>query len=230
MGHIQQVRMQRARQRYREEMFPDDKARSFYVDPSGNVIGFTIERADGIVISYNGMTGRFEPFTIYPGDVVINTPPYVYRDGKIIDPEALNTKIEYLYRDADNYKVFNECVIEGLLSEEQKKQILGCRIDGEWFIPHMVGLPGNQFGSWDPESDHPLFELYEHSFEATRLSPTVDVKATDLVTAFDLCNKSNWNESRMKSVSLSERITSAEEKRAKAGIQQRRYDTKKTRR
>lgn len=31
----------------------------------------------------------------------------------------MNTKICYLYRDAGNYKVHNECVIQGELSKEQ---------------------------------------------------------------------------------------------------------------
>lgn len=31
----------------------------------------------------------------------------------------MNTKISYLYRDAYNYKVHNECIIVGELSKEQ---------------------------------------------------------------------------------------------------------------
>ena len=34
----------------------------------------------------------------------------------------MNTKINYLYRDADNYKVRNECVIHGEMTEEQETQ------------------------------------------------------------------------------------------------------------
>ena len=32
----------------------------------------------------------------------------------------MNTKITYLYRDADNYKQFNEVIINGCLTKEQK--------------------------------------------------------------------------------------------------------------
>lgn len=51
----------------------------------------------------------------------------------------MNTKICYLYRDADNYKVHNECVIQGELSKEQIQSILDCCDMGEYFIPRQVG-------------------------------------------------------------------------------------------
>ena len=43
----------------------------------------------------------------------------------------MNTKICYLYRDAGNYKVHNECVIQGELSKEQIQSILDCCDMGE---------------------------------------------------------------------------------------------------
>lgn len=293
MGRIQKMRMEKAKKAFQEEMFPTDKARAFYVDHAGNAMGFKIQREDGFVLSYNGESGRYEPFNVLPLDGAVNLVPYDYQKGKIVDllsdkpynagkhnvcyyaryfcgdfldtisnqeyqglretgelyahdtmnyepvfndkiyphvsesssaqislfgyhydddrrtvPSKAemaaagldlnrNTKIEYLYRDADNYKVRNECVIEGTLTQEQKQQILDCRFDGEWFIPHMVGLPEERFGDWDEQSDHPYFELYYHSFEETYLSPTVPVKAEDLVAAFQSCKKAAWEESKM---------------------------------
>ena len=38
----------------------------------------------------------------------------------------MNTKISYLYRDADNYKKVNECVIAGALTAEQICAIKDC--------------------------------------------------------------------------------------------------------
>ena len=35
----------------------------------------------------------------------------------------MNTKISYLYRDADNYKMHNKCVIAGTLTTEQARTI-----------------------------------------------------------------------------------------------------------
>ena len=85
MGHIQKFRMNRAKRAFKEEMFPNDKSRSFYVDYAGNAIGFTIERVGGGVLSYNGETGRYEPFDVLPKDGAVNIPPYDYKDGKIVD-------------------------------------------------------------------------------------------------------------------------------------------------
>lgn len=36
-----------------------------------------------------------------------------------------NTKLLYLYTDADNYKQWNEAVLEGEITEEQKKHYHG---------------------------------------------------------------------------------------------------------
>ena len=71
----------------------------------------------------------------------------------------MNTKINYLYRDADNYKVHNECVVQGTISAEQIAVILECLDEGEYFIPHLVGLPEKRFDTFDPQVDHPYFEF-----------------------------------------------------------------------
>ena len=43
----------------------------------------------------------------------------------------MNTKIEYLYRDADNYKVWNTCVVCGEITEQQKETIINSLDGGE---------------------------------------------------------------------------------------------------
>ena len=60
MGRIQDMRMNRAKQHFKVEMFPNDKSRSFYVDHAGNAIGFTIERADGNILFYNIYRGSLK--------------------------------------------------------------------------------------------------------------------------------------------------------------------------
>lgn len=105
----------------------------------------------------------------------------------------MNTKISYLYRDASNYKVPNECIVRGLLTEEQTKAILDCR-DGDKFIPSQVGLPEKRFDRFDPEEDTCWFELYESSFEPTDAEPTVDLSVDELVSRF-LSKKDHWESS-----------------------------------
>ena len=87
----------------------------------------------------------------------------------------MNTRIEYLYRDANNYKVGNTAVVAGEISKKDQKYIFGhCLDDDEWFIPHKVGLPEKTFVDlgykYDADADHPYFEL--ESMELTDDQPT----------------------------------------------------------
>ncbi len=102
----------------------------------------------------------------------------------------MNTRILYLYRDADNYKVPNSCVVEGEVTEEQKKSILSSLDDGCYFIPEVVGLPAERFGT-HTESDHSWMELYEDGFQLTAAVPTVDLTIEQVTEAF---RNASWNE------------------------------------
>lgn len=105
----------------------------------------------------------------------------------------MNTKISYLYRDADNYKVLNECVITGTLTAEQARTIRDCCDMGEYFIPRQVGLPERRFDRYGPEADHCWFELDEDSFSETTELPTVALTATELVNRFK-GRRNNWQD------------------------------------
>ena len=86
----------------------------------------------------------------------------------------MNTKISYLYRDADNYKKVNECVFAGALTAEQICAIKDCCDMGEYFIPSQVGLPERRFDRYDP-------------------APTVALTAAELVNRFEEC-RNNWQD------------------------------------
>lgn len=105
----------------------------------------------------------------------------------------MNTKISYLYRDADNYKKVNECVIAGALTAEQICAIKDCCDMGEYFIPSQVGLPERRFDRYDPAVDHCWFELDEDSFSETIEPPTVALTAAELVNRFEEC-RNNWQD------------------------------------
>lgn len=102
-----------------------------------------------------------------------------------------NTRIYYLYRDADNYKVPNECVVQGVLSNEQKAVIMDSLDEGEYFIPAMVGLPERRFDTYDLQADHPFFELSADAFTITDELANVELHVDDLVKAF-AASKGNW--------------------------------------
>lgn len=105
----------------------------------------------------------------------------------------LNTKINYLYRDAYNCKMYNECVINGNLSLKQQKIIFGCLDNGKYFIPSKVGLPEKCFEGWIDDADHIWFELSVDSFEDTDAPANVSITSDELVSAFCQC-KDKWEE------------------------------------
>lgn len=119
------------------------------------------------------------------------TPSIVIRMLRAEDAEkpVQNTRIDYLYRDASNYKVPNTCVVEGVLSEEDINVIIRHLYDantetGEgWFIPKMVGLDGERFSD-ETEDDHPFFELSRNGFSITEDTPDTAITARELVPAF----------------------------------------------
>lgn len=98
----------------------------------------------------------------------------------------MNTKICYLYRDAGNYKVHNECVIQGELSKEQIQSILDCCDMGEYFIPRQVGMPERRFDEYDTEVDHCWFEISEDGFERTNQPANIPLTPRQLVENFAL--------------------------------------------
>lgn len=53
--------------------------------------------------------------------------------------EPVNTRINYLYRDANNFKYSSSVVVEGCLKFQQLKKYLD---EGLYFVPADVGLPG----------------------------------------------------------------------------------------
>ena len=105
----------------------------------------------------------------------------------------MNTKISYLYRDADNYKVHNECVIEGELTEQQIETIMDCCDCGEHFIPGQVGMPERKFDEYDSEADHCWFELSRDGFGQTSRPADISLTAEQLVSNFSAC-KDNWQD------------------------------------
>ena len=103
----------------------------------------------------------------------------------------MNTRIEYMYRDAANYKQNGHWIITGPATEEQVERLrTGCLNDGDgaFFIPDLVGIPPLQ-GDWDDEIDHNYHTLDD-------ILPT-DENADDTRTIEELINdfeERNWEE------------------------------------
>lgn len=100
----------------------------------------------------------------------------------------MNTQFCYLYRDACNYKSFNEIVISGTLDPEQ---ITPCLKDKTFFIPSEVGLDDLQSEEWTVD-DHVWHEI--ENIYATMENPTTNINATQLLEKFRIADENGWNE------------------------------------
>ena len=91
----------------------------------------------------------------------------------------MNTHIQYMYRDASNYKAHqqSDVIVEGELTWSEFKPVLHM---GEMFIPADLDLPElqSQLESYPSVDDHIWHELYE--LEPTEDHPTVEITANEI--------------------------------------------------
>lgn len=104
---------------------------------------------------------------------------------------AINTRLFYIYRDADNYKKLHEAVFAGRMTDDEKKRIIASLDAGEYFFPGPLGLSDERFGSVT-EADHPFFEF--RYFEETTDKPTTDISIAEIVKRFE-DNAHLWKDS-----------------------------------
>lgn len=102
----------------------------------------------------------------------------------------VNTEINYLYRDGENFKFYNRAVLQGELTKELIDEIISCLDGGEYFIPSAVGLPEERFEE-ETDADHRWFELNKSGFNSTQEKPTVKITAIEFYNLF-LLNKGFW--------------------------------------
>ena len=92
----------------------------------------------------------------------------------------MNTQVDYMYRDASNYKRGRTEVLAGELSAVEIAEILARREDSEFFIPAQVGLEELQHELWDEydsgyptTDDHVWHELQGEDIQLTEAAPTM---------------------------------------------------------
>ena len=178
----------------------DDAITEVFADAKASGTLFIYEETDDLKRQIIFDNGTMEEHPEIRGIYTVEDALNVFGDQLMLNPAVIktqekpNTRIDYLYRDADNYKMPNSAVVKGLLSEDQKKIIMSSLQDGEFFIPSQVGLPETRVDEyWDMESDHVFFELDEDSFTATDEEPTVSVTAEGLVKRFEAVLEDGWN-------------------------------------
>ena len=89
-----------------------------------------------------------------------------------------NIKLTYLYRDAGNYKLWNETLFSNQLDlsfDQIVNTILKNLIDDQFFISEKWGLPRLSFENFDPELDHSYHEFHEIEIASTNSNPEKDI-------------------------------------------------------
>ncbi|RZB35056.1 MAG: hypothetical protein SRB1_00824 [Desulfobacteraceae bacterium Eth-SRB1] len=100
----------------------------------------------------------------------------------------MNTRFSYLYRDASNYKKYSEVIFSGSLKFEQLLPFLK---DKTFFIPSEIGLDDLQGNEWSFD-DHVWHEI--ENIQPTPNTPTVNIKAMQVLERFKVAYKDGWNE------------------------------------
>jgi hypothetical protein len=100
----------------------------------------------------------------------------------------MNTRIEYMYRDAENFKKYGECILSGVLTIEDLCPYLSY---GEYFIPSEVGLLDLQelpLRSYD--------HIWHEIIQLSLVGEPVDMpfSAKQFIDIFQKASDNNWNE------------------------------------
>lgn len=98
----------------------------------------------------------------------------------------MNTHIEYMYRDGENYKLFHEVILAGEVSLEQLQTYF---YEGDFFVPSVVGLEDLQETPYR-ECDHVWHEI--EGAELTTNPPTASISAVGLLQRFRAAGTVKW--------------------------------------
>ncbi|HVT78419.1 MAG TPA: hypothetical protein VHD87_15385 [Acidimicrobiales bacterium] len=116
-----------------------------------------------------------------------------------------NTRVEVMYRDADNYKTRDVHVFAGPPAPDLLARLVGCLDnDGDAYRlkPEMVGLrhpatvaPTFMVRFPDPDVDHDWSELDAHDVTPTPLAPSDARGFADFVAECERASEAGWGES-----------------------------------
>lgn len=95
------------------------------------------------------------------------------------------TAVEYLYRDAGNWKFWGKFSVTGNLSFEDIRPFL---LDNLWFVPQAVGVP-TLTPAIRNQDDHCLHEIY--MLTPIQLSFSL-MTAGDFLDSLKAANKKSW--------------------------------------
>lgn len=99
----------------------------------------------------------------------------------------MNTRLEYMYRDGENYKQHGEAVVAGMICLAHLQPYY---YEGEFFVPSEVGLADLQEAPY-LACDHVWHTMC--AAEPTEAEPTAEVTASELLARFRAAADISWN-------------------------------------
>ena len=93
-----------------------------------------------------------------------------------------NIKLNYLYRDSGNYKIYGNQIFtnpDSIKIEDIERKIKSALIDGEFFDPLKWGIEPLKFQDENEDLDHPWNEF--NSISLSNEPPSVDFSITELL-------------------------------------------------
>jgi hypothetical protein len=107
----------------------------------------------------------------------------------------VNTRLEYLYRDASNYKRWGEVVFAGEPTAALRERFTSALHEGEWFIAEQVRLP-NVFLDDFPinDDDHCWHEFFAFASAGGEVTDAHERTMEQLVTEFEGVCAAGWKE------------------------------------
>ena len=109
------------------------------------------------------------------------------------------TILEYLYRDASNYKAFGAVMLQGAMTPAEQKTLQDCLEDFQYFVAEQVGIPVLyeelfKYSNGPTEDDHAYHEFLLLRPASAKESQELQVwGSTDHLLSVFKNAKGHWN-------------------------------------
>ena len=111
--------------------------------------------------------------------------------------------LEYLYRDADNFKAFGKILVLGNISKDYISEVESCLYASELFVAEQVNIPTLYSQLWEYSNGPTIADHAFHEFLSIRLATEQEISLLDLwgessklLDTFRMASQQSWDCSR----------------------------------
>ena len=108
--------------------------------------------------------------------------------------------LEYLYRDANNFKAFGQILVSGNVSEGYSTEMKSYLDSGELFVAEQVNIPTLYSQLWKYSNGPTIADHAFHEFSLLRLATEHEIASLDLwgetsvlLNAFRMASQQSWD-------------------------------------